>query len=343
MTLAPERPGRFRAATLVVGVVVLGLLFWLSLEVNFLFTPVNPGGQVSFVVPSGATARDIAQILHEAGLIKSPVLFRLIAKYHGLDGRLKAGDYQLEAGLTMSEIVRRLEEGQVKTIAFTVPEGLTVVQVAELLEQKGLVSKSEFLEAARDLSLVEEFLPAGVQLGEPLEGYLFPETYHVGPDASAPEIVRLMLDTLKSHISADVSGKMAEMGYSLHEVLTLASIIEKEAVIDDERAIISGVYHNRLRINMKLDADPTVLYAHGRTHGSLTYKDLDIESAYNTYRVSGLPPGPIASPGWKSIQAALYPAEVDYFYFVARDDSSHVFSRTLAEHNANVRRYQSSR
>jgi len=126
-------------------------------------------------------------------------------------------------------------------------------------------------------------------------------------------------------------------------VLTLASIIEKEAVIDDERAIISGVYHNRLRINMKLDADPTVLYAHGRTHGSLTYKDLDIESAYNTYRVSGLPPGPIASPGWKSIQAALYPAEVDYFYFVARDDSSHVFSRTLAEHNANVRRYQSSR
>lgn len=320
---------------------VLVLLFMGALELNYLFTPVNPGGEVRFVIPQGASARQIADILHEAGLIKSPVLFRLIAKNRGLDGRLRAGDYLLEAGLPMSEIIDRLEKGQVHTQAVTIPEGMTVVQIAELLDEKGIVKRDDFLQAARNKDLVSEFLPDDPAIREPLEGYLFPDTYRFGKGATSEEIVRLMVDTLKSHLTAEVRQQLAARNMTFHQVLTLASIIEREAIVDEERPIIAGVYTNRLRMKMKLDADPTVLYAHGRTHGLLTLKDLEVVSPYNTYRAIGLPPGPIAAPGLKSIQAALNPADVDYLYFVARNDNTHVFSRTLAEHNANVRRYQS--
>jgi UPF0755 protein len=320
---------------------VLVILVFASLELNYLFTPVNPGGQVSFSVPQGATAKDIADILYKAGLIKSSLLFRVIAKNRGLDGRLKAGDYILEEGLTMSQIVERLEKGQVSTLSFTVPEGLTVEQAADTLSEKGLVDHDRFLAAARNKDLVKEFLPDDVRIREPLEGYLFPNTYKVRKGSSETEFVRVMAEATKAMYTPDMQGRLASLSLTFHQALTLASIIEREAAYDEERPVMSAVYNNRLRIKMKLDADPTVLYAMGRTSGVLLKKDLDFDSPYNTYKVAGLPPGPIAAPGARSIIAAVNPAPVDYLYFVAKSDRTHVFSKTLAEHNANVRKVQS--
>jgi len=302
--------------------------------------PVPPGEEVSVVIPPGTNAREVSRILLDHGLIKSDWGFWLAVRKENAGGQLKAGEYQIPKGLTLPQIIELLVKGQTATYPFTVPEGLTVVQTANLLESLGLVDSDRFIALTRESPLNREHLPPGVDLPEPMEGYLFPETYRIPKRATEEDIIALMYQQFLEVFDDDLQARAEEIGLSVHEAVTLASVIEREARVDSERATISGVYHNRLRIGMKLDACPTVLYAHGRLDGDLTYEDLEIDSPYNTYLYAGLPPGPIAAPGEASIRAALFPEDVDYLYFVSRNDGTHVFSRTYAEHLQNKAQYQ---
>ncbi|MCL6450308.1 MAG: endolytic transglycosylase MltG [Acetobacteraceae bacterium] len=330
-------------AALFLGVFVASLAA--GLYVRSLFEPLLPGGASKVIeFGTGATTAEIARRLEGEGIIKSAWAFRALARYRGLDGRLMAGEYRLSPALSPSAILGMLARGQVVTYQVTVPEGLTVAEVAALLEKRGFADSAEFLEAARDVSFLPPDLREGRQealLLEPLEGCLFPDTYRLSHSMKPADIVRLMVRRTVQ-VLEPYRPRAAELRLSLHQVLTLASIIEKEARVAEERALISSVYHNRLRLGMKLDACPTVRYALPGHPASLTFADLQVPSPYNTYLNPGLPPGPIAAPGEACVRAALYPADTAYLYFVARNDGTHVFSRTYAEHLQAVRQYQAS-
>lgn len=332
-------------------VLVVGLAFLVlccafvgagALVFRSMLEPVPKGATVLVDIPIGSTVQSVAEILVKKNLIRNEWAFRLVVRLEKADGLLKAGEYELRQGLSIQQILEILIKGQSVTYPFTVPEGLTVAQTADLLESRGLVDRETFLRVAREEPLNVEYLPEGFDGAEPMEGYLFPETYRVSGRATEEEILAIMYRQFRRTV-ASLEERAQQIGLSMHEVVTLASIIEREAMVDGERTTISGVYHNRLRIGMKLDADPTVLYAHGRIDGLVTYEDLEIDSPYNTYRYAGLPPGPIASPGEASIRAALYPEEVDYLYFLSRNDGTHVFSRTYSEHRRNKAQYQPER
>ncbi len=292
------------------------------------------------VKPGWGTAQ-IAKVLEDEGLVRYEWLFRLGARQKELDGKLKAGEYELSPGMSMWDIMEKLARGEVVQYRVTVPEGLTVEQTVAVL------AKHEFFEEEKLWEAIERETETWPHINDeyreqaefPLEGYLYPETYTFPRGTSESDIVRHMLDAFERVFDQTYRERALELGYSIHEIVTLASVIEKEAMVAAERETISGVYHNRLNIGMKLDADPTVRYALKKYDGIVLYVDLEVDSPYNTYRNAGLPPGPIAAPGKGSIEAALYPADVPYFYFVAKSDGSgeHVFSRTLSEHNANVR------
>jgi UPF0755 protein len=241
--------------------------------------------------------------------------------------------------MTALEVVDTLTRGEVYERLVTFPEGLTVRETAALFEQRGLGSAGAFLAAARDVSMIADLDP----LARDLEGYLFPETYAIAANHGPSRLVGMMLDRFKASFPEEARREAERQGRTIRQVLTLASLVEKETARAEERAIVAGVYSNRLARGIALQADPTVIYGlqlAGRYEGNLTRADLSFDTAYNTYVHAGLPPGPIASPGRAAIEAALRPADVDYLYFVSRNDGSHEFARTLAEHNRNVHRYQ---
>jgi len=331
----------------ILGLLLLVGLVTVALGINRAFTPLvlpqrtpSEARDVVLEVKPGWTAREIGYALFEEGLIESPLVFRLFARLKGVEGRLRAGEFQIRSDWGLPEILEHLLKGPVLTHAFTVPEGYTVVQIAELLEQKGFGEAARFLKAARELGLNLEVSPETADLCEPMEGYLFPDTYMVARNTPEEEIVRLMYRRFLEVFSEPLRERAQEVGLSVHQTVVLASIIEKEAQMPQERPIISSVFHNRLRIGMKLDADPTVLYVLGRVSGPLYLTELDVDSPYNTYRYAGLPPGPIANPGLASIEAALYPADTPYYYFVSRKDGTHAFSVTYQEHLRNQRQYR---
>lgn len=337
-------------ALLAVAFVFLGTA-WYWYEANL--KPVAPGSQDEqlITIPPGAHSRRIAQLLHEHGLIKHPLVFRMTVRFRDLDGRLQAGQYALGPGLSLEEIVNKLVAGDVATYAVTVPEGLTVAQTIALLAEAGVAGREEL--AAAVAAAVEDwpFLPAGADgLHQPLEGYLFPDTYRLPYDAGAQDMVTIMLRRFEEVFSPAWRERARELGLTVHEVVTLASIVEREAQVPEERPVIAAVFHNRLGIGMKLDADPTVIYAVAWDREAvdpyiLTRSDLRVDSPYNTYIYGGLPPGPIASPGAAAIEAVLYPADVDYFYFVSKFDGTgaHVFAKTYQEHLRNVAKYRDGR
>lgn len=335
--------GGFLVATVLV--LLLAGATWGRAEAVTLLGPVNPGATspMTFQVPPGSSSAQVSAELAAAGLVKNATAFRLYLRYRGLDGRLQAGEYQLSPSLTAAEVAMRLGSGKVTQITFTVPEGLTVVQVADLLSSKGVVNRDRFLAAARDPSLVQEFLPtSGAPLKEPLEGYLFPDTYSIPKGYTEKQIVAMMVGQFRKVMTPEWQQQAKASGLTVHQVVTLASIIEREAEVPQDRPLISSVFHNRLKIGMALDSCATVNYALGKSQLILTYKDLEVKSPYNTYKNAGLPPGPIAAPGAASLQAALYPADSQYLYFVAKGDGSHAFARTLSEHLANSRKYEAS-
>ncbi len=300
---------------------------------------------VIFTVQPGETAATIATRLERQGLIRDAELFRLLLRYYGVDEELEAGEYQLRPNMTMDEIIARLQHGRFKAALVVIPEGWRAEEIAWLLEEKGIVDSDEFMRLVREGAYDYEFL-RDRPYGSSLEGYLFPDTYRVPPRFNAADFIDLMLKTFDARFTPQMRQAAAAKGWTIHEVVTLASIVEREAVVASERPIIAGVFINRLEAGMKLDADPTVQYALGYQGEGMWWKtpllleDLEIDSPYNTYLNAGLPPGPICNPGLASIQAVLEPAETDYLYFVAVGDGSHVFARTLEEHNRNRAKYQ---
>lgn len=279
-------------------------------------------------VPPGYTTRDVAELLEREGLILDAKFFVWYCRRHNLDGKLQAGRYELESDAGIAGIARELAAGHIAVIRVTIPEGYTITKTAAAMEAAGMCTAEQFLEACRRGD------PRGRVTGTNLEGYLFPDTYEFARDADARDAVRAMVDRFFEVIGPEQQRRAQDLGYELSEIVTLASIIEREARRDDERPLVASVFYNRLRTGMKLESCATVIYALGRQPDRLTVQDLKVDSPYNTYRYPGLPPGPICSPGRASLMAALYPASTDYLFFVSNGDGSHTFSRRFGDHVA---------
>ena len=297
-------------------------------------------GAEQFVeIPAGAGSRTIGDRLVEAGIVRDATSFRVGLYISGKGRHLQAGDYRFDRAMTPLEVIDKLARGDVYVINITFPEGLTMAEMGKIFETHGLGPASAFVMAARDPAAIKALDPAA----RDLEGYLFPETYLLSRRSDALRLVRLMTERFEHVFTPDLRQAAAARGLTVRQAVTLASIVEKEASRPEERPIVAAVYENRLRIGMALQCDPTVIYAldrAGKYTGNLRRDDLAFDSPYNTYRYPGLPPGPIASPGRASLEAALHPAQVDFLYFVSRNDGSHEFARTLEEHNQNVQKWQ---
>lgn len=292
--------------------------------------------QVIFGVKSGENFQLMSRRLGELGIIEHPDKFRWYARLKGHDKNVKAGEYQLSPFLTPKQILEIMVSGKVMLHRITIPEGYNLFQIASLVSQNEMMTEQAFLEKAMDASFAKE---EGIAAAT-FEGYLFPETYYFPKDVSAQKIITTMVRRLNEVFLPQWKQRAQELNMSVHQILTLASIIEKETGAAFERPLISSVFHNRLDKGIRLSSDPTVIYGIQDFNGNLTRKDLETWTPYNTYQIKGLPPGPIANPGIASIQAALYPAKTDYLYFVSRKDDTHQFSTNLKDHNLAVRKYQ---
>lgn len=307
------------------------LLFW------YLFCLfVSPGqGNKKYILsfPPGSGIRKLAQDLKEGGVIRSSWHFMLMTRLRGEAHRLKAGEYLISDNMTPDDILKKIVSGDVYYRKFTLPEGYSIYQAAELLEQKGYFSKESFLNKCRDKTLL-----ARLGLNEnSAEGYLYPATYNLTREGGEEQLLEQMITQFNKIYSAlQVGGGGA---LSRHEIVTLASMIEKEAVLADEKPLISSVFHNRLRIGMPMQSDPTAVYGVRSFAGKVSKADIQRISPYNTYLNKGLPPGPIGNAGKDALMAAVQPAKTDYLYFVARQDGTHQFSSNLTEHNRAVVKY----
>jgi len=290
-------------------------------------------------IPQGSGSSAIAKRLADAGVVNDANSFRLALWVTGTGRRLQAGEYRFDRAMSARQVADKIARGEVYVRPITFPEGLTAKQMAALYESKGFGPARDFLAAAKNAALVRAVDPEA----KDLEGYLFPDTYKLPRHATAEQLVaRMVAGFMKALTPALVEAAEAR-GLTVRRLVTLASIVEKETGNAEERARVAAVYANRLKIGMGLQCDPTVIYAlerAGRYTGNLTREDLQFDSPYNTYRYAGLPPGPIASPGRASLEAAASPASVGYLYFVSKNDGTHAFASTLDEHNRNVQQYQ---
>lgn len=301
-----------------------------------LFKPVdnNPIQKIVVIPPRSSTIK-IAKILHENNLIKNELFFIIRSRLNDSEVQMKAGKYLLSSNMTTDEIIKKLKDGKsiIDSVKVTIPEGFTVSEIADRLQYMGLVNKDKFLKDAQYGVFNYDFLK-NVPYSRPdrLEGYLFPDTYLVKNGASEDDIINLMLSRFDEVYKKYIKDNEGKVGMSADKIVIIASMIEKEAKLDSDRPLIAGVIYNRLNKNMKLQIDATVEYALKKHKDKLSYNDLKIESPYNTYLNAGLPIGPISNPGLKSIKAALNPAKHDYYYYVAKSDGSHIFSKTYISH-----------
>jgi peptidoglycan lytic transglycosylase G len=325
-------------AVLVVIVVAGGAAAWMYARVNQPYRGFDSAEQ--FVeLPQGAGSLAIGQRLVDARIVRDLPTFRTALWMSGQGRHLKAGDYRFDRAMTPFEVIDKIARGDVFVITLTFPEGLTVAEMAKLFESHGVGPAAAFVAASKETSLVREIDPEA----HDLEGYLFPETYLLSRHADAAKVIRMMVARFDHVFTPELRDAARARGLTVRQAVTLASIVEKETARPDERPLVAAVYTTRLRIGMPLQCDPTVIYGlakAGRYDGNIHKADLSFDSPYNTYRYPGLPPGPIASPGRASLDAAVHPAAADYLYFVSRNDGSHQFARTLDEHNRNVHKYQ---
>jgi UPF0755 protein len=297
------------------------------------------GRQVTLVIPPGASGGKVAEVLHESGVIRSAPLFRALLRVTGSAGRLQAGEYRFSGPMGPLGVRRLLVQGNIVLHQITVPEGLRLDQTFALFVSRGLGTLDGFQEASRRTEAVQPLDPEA----EDLEGYLYPDTYRLPRAFSEEEILGAMVDRFLQVFGEPERERAAELGMSPRQVVTLASLVERETSDPSERELVSAVFHNRLRRGMLLQCDPTVIFAlirEGLYDGRLTRSGLELDSPYNTYLHPGLPPGPIASPGAESLFASLHPADTDYLYFVSMNTGRHHFSRSLDEHRRAVNRYQ---
>jgi UPF0755 protein len=324
--------------------ILLGIICFLFIYTRVMLSPVSSrdkGREIVVSIPVNSTANQVGEILKQNELVRSPGFFTYYARFTGLDSQIRAGQYKLNSSFSTKELLRELVEGRLAQQSFTVPEGYTTAQVANLLDSKGLADKNDFLKAVSTAEFDYPFLqdlPAGEKR---LEGYLFPDTYQVASDSTPISIIDMMLERFADEMEdLDYTAQAGRAGVTLQEAVIIASLIEREALVDAERPLIAGVIYNRLEIDMPLQLCASVQYALGATKPELSYQDLEIDSPYNTYKIYGLPPGPISMPGRKSLLAAVQPADTKYLYYVAKPDGSHAFATTLEEHEANKEMYE---
>jgi UPF0755 protein len=297
-------------------------------------------GPEQFVeIPAGAPIAEISRRLVDAGVVSDRAALRYALWMTGEGRRLQAGEYRFDRPMRPIEVVQKLARGDVFVQPITFPEGLTIREMGALYEKTGSGTAAAFIRAADRTELIAHLDPQA----RDLEGYLFPDTYTLPRSATVERLIELMVERFEKAFDETLRAEAVARGLGTRQVVTLASLIEKETAKAEERPLVAAVYANRLKIGMGLQCDPTVIYAlqrAGRFTGNLRREDLLFDSPYNTYRYAGLPPGPIASPGRASLEAALRPADVPYIYFVSRNDGSHAFAATLEEHNANVEKWQ---
>lgn len=291
---------------------------------------------IEIEIPAGTTFKQALEIFSQEGLIKYKNILLLLGRISGIDRRIRAGYYLIKGSVSQLDIFKMLREGRIVEYEITILEGDSLLEIGEKLSQKGIISRENFKELSSD----ESFLYMHDINAPTFEGYLFPDTYKIPKGMDAKEAIGMMIDRMREKFTSDLCERASELGMSENEVLTLASIIEKESMTDHERFLISAVFHNRLKKGIPLQADPTAIYGIKSSKEPITTKDLQRKTKYNTYVIKGLPPGPISSPGIKSIKAALYPADVAYMYFVSNNDGTHHFSVTAEEHMTAVKSYR---
>ena len=287
----------------------------------------------------GQGLKTIAGLLEKEEIISNSLYFSLYAKLKKAGKKLQAGEYLLSASKSPEEILDIFVKGKVKLYRITLPEGLTIREVGALVEKENFCDREKFMALCRHAPLIKKLGIPSVSL----EGYLFPDTYFFPKQTACEDIIAAMAGRFKSVFTEERQERAKELGFSVHEILTLASIIEKETGDASERPLISSVFHNRLKKNMRLESDPTVIYGLENFDGNIKKIHLQTPTPYNTYQITGLPPGPIANPGALSLEAALYPAESQYLYFVSKNDTTHYFSETFEEHKKAVIKYQLKR
>ncbi len=351
LTVTRLGPQRVKMLWIVISLTLLLGASWLG----YVLSPVQWIGQAEVQrvsIVQGASARGIARQLQEAGIIRSASAFHLLTRVSKSAGNMKAGLYEMSPGESSWRLLERINEGDSVDLAIsvTIPEGYTTKQIAYVLDAKGIVDASEFLEYVKTAPLPFEHLNTGVAKVEParrLEGYLFPDTYKMLPGSTPEEAVRIMATRFRQAIIPLLpeevlnGGKLERAGVelTLDQLVTLASIVEREAVASQERPTIAGVFYNRLRIGQRLQSCATVQYILEKVKPVLSIADTEIESPYNTYQNTGLTPTPIASPGLGSLKAVINPDETPYFYFFAKGDGTHVFSVTFSEHQQAINQW----
>ena len=330
----------FSAVVVVSALALAAAVFAAARFGSYLSAPADPAGRTVVVdIPQGESFMATARILNKAGLLARPGWFRLYARLTGQDHRIKAGRYSLSTADSPARILAALVAGKGLLNRITVIEGWTVAEVARALEKGGFAKASDILALARDPGFARKL---GIE-APGLEGYLFPDTYYFLKEATAEHILATLVRRFKEKFSPEMAERARRMGLSIQQVVILASMIEKETGDKAEYPVIASVFLNRLARNMRLQSDPTVIYGMVDFSGNLTRADLHRDSPYNTYTRKGLPAGPIANPGAGALYGALHPADTDYLYFVSRNDGTHRFSETLAQHNEAVERYQIDR
>lgn len=317
--------------------IVLGLLIALSV---FLYLSTPPSSikiyKIVYIQP-GATSTKVVELLKQGGIIKETRWFSLLVRYCQATKKIKPGEYYLNTAMLPLDVLDTLVKGKVIEYSITIPEGYDIYQIADLLDNAKLADRESFLEKCFDFPSIS-FL--GIE-GDSLEGYLFPDTYRIPSRIDEYYILKTMVARFNKVYTSKYAEKAKELGFTMKKVVTLASLIEKETGEPWERPLISAVFQNRLKKGIKLQSDPTAIYGIADFEGKITRRHLNRKSPYNTYLHYKLPPGPIANPGEDSIKAVLYPAKVNYLYFVSKNDGTHYFSTNLREHNLAVWKYQS--
>jgi UPF0755 protein len=331
----------YRFIVIIALIAAIGIPVYFLIDLNrYLNEPPYPldSKRTIITVAQGDNFSKIINNLYDHHLIRFPLKFKLAARLKGFDRKFIAGEYEFSGSMAPIRILESLENGKVYLHRLTIPEGFTIQQIAEKLDQSGICNKEIFIALAQDPEFAAKMgIPA-----QTCEGYLFPDTYFFSKDASPEQIITSMISYFRKQFGPAWGARSQELGLSVHEIVTLASIIEKETGQDFERPLISSVFHNRLKKSIRLESDPTVIYGIKNFNGDITRQDLKEKTPYNTYVIPGLPPGPIANPGIKSIRAALFPDNTNYLFFVSRKDGTHQFSRNLKEHQNAVRQFQLS-
>ncbi|MBU1027317.1 MAG: endolytic transglycosylase MltG [Candidatus Margulisbacteria bacterium] len=332
----------FRSLKLAVGILIV---LFLLLPLATVFQMANPfdRSKIEVVIPQGLSTAAVQNILEDKGLLKKNSNFTLVARAFGIAHKLQAGKYRLSPSNTLISILFKLKKGDIyiappERVWITFQEGSSIYKMGEILKENKVSNYKEFKNLVHE-GITERLRASHWSIfkyipSESLEGYLYPDTYRFFKEAPVPDIIEVMLSRFEQVVLPFWENASKDTKYTLHEIITLASIIEKEAQKPEERGIISSVYHNRLNKKMFLAACPTIKYALDRPTKRVYYEQLDVDSPYNTYKNKGLPPGPICNPGIESIKAAVYPAKTNYYYFVAKKDGSHIFSSTWDEHQS---------